>query len=275
MLTNKKIKRIYDRVFMAGEEKHFTPLIALNKSTSKTEKPLKNELKEVLREIKWRGKKVIDVGCGTGLFAFCAAQRGANVLGIDYSKIAVDIAKQNYQSPNLKFKQLDTAHLYGKYDVITSIGTLEHMDDPLKVLKLFKKHLTVNGHIIITSPNWTNPRGYILMTLWYLFKAPITLADLHYLTPINFINWAKKLNLSLKWRTFDKSWAHGDILIEDLSRRLPNVLADTKLPRNVKNINNFMKWIKENIVSFNNSLAHSGATGIYIFSSPKKGRQKK
>jgi len=262
MLTNRKIKKFYNEVFKKGEEKHFTPFLTTGKPTS--------EAKEVLKEIKWKGKKVLDAGCGTGLFAACAAKRGANVLGIDYSKMAIDIAKTKYRASNLRFKELDTACLWGTYDVIVSMGTLEHMDNPFKILKLFKKHLRTRGHIIITCPNWTNPRGYILMTLWHLFRAPITLADLHYLTPIDFIKWAKKLNLNLKWRTFDRSWAHGDILIKDLSRRLPKVLADTKLPRNIKNINNFIKWIKENIIPFDNSLAHSGATAIYIFSFPKK-----
>jgi 2-polyprenyl-3-methyl-5-hydroxy-6-metoxy-1,4-benzoquinol methylase len=262
MSTNREIKKFYNKVFKKGEKKHFTSFLTTGKPALETE--------EVLKEIKWKDKKIIDVGCGTGLFAFCAAQKGATVLGIDYSKVAIDIAKEKYKAPNLQFKQLDAARLCGKYDVIVSIGTLEHMDNPFKILKLFKKHLTINGRIIITSPNWTNPRGYILMTLWHLFKAPITLADLHYLTPINFMKWAKKLNLNLKWRTFDRSWAHGDVLIKDLTRRLPNVLADTKLPRKIKNINNFIKWLKENVVPFNNSLAHSGATGIYIFSCPKK-----
>jgi len=31
-------------------------------------------------------------------------------------------------------------------------------------------------------------------------------------------------------------------------------------------IDNLLKWIKKNIVIFNNELPHSGATGIYIFS---------
>ena len=140
------------------------------------------------------------------------------------------------------------------------------MDNPLKILRIFKKHLKKNGKIVITSPNWTNPRGYFLMMLFNLFDAPITLADLHYLTPVDFLNWAKKLNMKLKWETIDKSWAHGEILIKDFERRIPNVLRDAGLPNDKQKIKKFITWIKKNVLVFDNSLPHSGANGLYIFS---------
>ena len=209
----------------------------------------------------------MDVGCGTGLLAYRLSKLGPkHVLGIDYSKNAIEIAKKTHKNHNLEYQVLDVKEIKSKYDVIVSLGTLEHVDNVLAVLKILKKHLTQNGKIIVTSPNWTNPRGYVLMTLWYLFKAPITLADLHYQTPIDFQNYAKKLNMHLKWRTIDRSWAHGEILISDFQRRLPNVLRDAKLPKSSKNIKNFLNWLKVNVVSFDNTLPHSGATGLYVFS---------
>ena len=91
------------------------------------------------------------------------------------------------------------------------------------------------------------------------------MADLHYQTPIDFQNYAKSLNMRLKWNTFDESWANGDVLLKDFERRLPNVLRDAKLPKNMKNIKNLLDWIEKNVLPFNNKLKHSGAVGIYIF----------
>ena len=217
--------------------------------------------------IDWKGKKVLDVGCGTGKLLFLIAKKGAQCSGVDFSKQAIKIANEKFKHPNLSFKELDASEkISGKYDVIISIGTLEHQDNPLSSLKLFKKHLNIKGKIIITCPNWTNPRGYILMTLYYIFNSPITLADLHYLTPKNFENWAKLLKMNIKWKTFDKSWAHGKIMIEDLTKRLPKVLDDTKLNYKRKNIQNFMKWLNDNALSLDNDTPISGATGMYIFS---------
>ena len=258
MKQNKNLEKFYDGVYKKGEEKHFTQTITTGGGSE--------EADEILKELNWKSKKILDVGCGTGYFSYNASKKGANVLGIDFSAEAIEIAQNNYQHPNLKYQQMDVKKIRGKYDVIISIGTLEHMDNPLQILKLFKKHLNLKGKIIITSPNWTNPRGYILMTLLFLFNASITLADLHYQTPIDFKKYADNLNMKLKWRTIEKSWAHGDILIQDLQKRLPNVLKDSNLPMNPKNIKNFIKWLKENVLPFENSLPQSGATGLYVFS---------
>jgi hypothetical protein len=35
---------------------------------------------------------------------------------------------------------------------------------------------------------------------------------------------------------------------------------------NPKNIKNFIKWLKENVLPLENSLPQSGATGLYVFS---------
>ena len=259
---NKNFKKFYNKIYEKKEEKHFTPFVIKGAPTE--------EIKEVLKKTTWKGKKVLDVGCGTGLFSYTVAQKGAEVIGIDYSIEAIRIAKKKHKGLNLHFERLNALDIYGQYDVIVSIGVLEHTDDPLKVLRIFKKHLKSRGKIIITCPNWTNPRGYILMTLWNLFKSPITLADLHYLTPIDFMRWAKKLNMHLTWSTFDRSWGHGEVMIKDLRRRLPKVLSDSKLPNNHKNIEEFIHWLKKNILVFDYSLPHSGALGIYVFSSTKK-----
>ena len=104
------------------------------------------------------------------------------------------------------------------------------------------------------------------MTLWYLFNAPITLADLHYQTPVDFMKYSKNLKMKLTWRTIDKSWAHGEILIRDFQKRLPNVLRDADISCDPKNIKKLIKWLKDNVLPFENSLPHSGATGLYVFS---------
>lgn len=264
---NIKLKKFYDKVYRKGEEKHFTNLITMGKTSE--------EYSSVLKEIKWRNKKVIDVGCGTGYFAYQVAKKGGNVLGIDYSEEAIKIAKERYQHPNLVYKKIDVSKkIIEKFDVVVSIGTLEHMDNPFLMLKKLKKSLKQGGKIIITSPNWTNPRGYILLTLWFLFDAPITLADLHYFTPLDFVKFAKKLKMRLSWRTFDKSWAHGKVLIKDFKRRIPNVLRDAGLPNKKNNISTFINWLETNIIQFDNSLPHSGATAIYVFSNIKTKNKK-
>ena len=153
-----------------------------------------------------------------------------------------------------------------KFDIIVSIGTIEHMDNPIKIIKKLKSCLNKNGKIILTTPNWTNPRGYVLMTLFFLFNAPITLADLHYLTPNEHLKMAKKVNMKLKWRTIEESWGNGEIMIKDFEKRIPNVMKDIGKNIDKKQMKSFLKWLKNNVSDMNNSLPQNGAIGLYVYS---------
>jgi SAM-dependent methyltransferase len=44
-------------------------------------------------QIDFAGKKIIDLGCGPGLYARRMAQRGAEVTGVDFSAVSLDYAK--------------------------------------------------------------------------------------------------------------------------------------------------------------------------------------
>lgn len=258
---NKTLARFYNTVYTKGEKKHYTKLLF----GKKTALPIDEA--EVLRALPWKGKTVLDVGCGTGLMAHEIAKAGAKrVVGVDFSRDAIRAAEAEHRHPTLSYRVEDVKKHTGRYDIIISLGTLEHMDKPLETLKLLKRHLNPRGTILITSPNWSNPRGYILQTLRFLFHAPITLADLHYLTPLEFEKWAEKLNMKLRWKTFDFEWAQGERLIKDFTRRLPNVLRDLGLTRKEKEIEAFITWIREHVLTFRHDAAWSGATGLYIFS---------
>ena len=69
-----------------------------------------------------------------------------------------------------------------------------------------------------------------------------------------------------KFRTIEKPWAHGDVLLSDFKRRLPNVLRDSKLPNNQKRINELIKWLEKYVIPLDNSMKHSGAVGLYVYS---------
>src|SRR3989344_2865602 len=184
-MKNTDLKIFYDKVYKKGEGKHYTKLLLKSGNIS-------IDKKAVVGEVAWSGKKVLDVGCGTGeLAGIIAGKNAAQVLGVDYSLNAILIAKKTHVRNNLSFACVNAENISGRFDVVTSLGTLEHFDDPLSLLKKFKHLLRPGGSIIVVSPNWSNPRGYMLMTLKHLFYAKITRADLHYFTPLDFQNWAK------------------------------------------------------------------------------------
>ena len=260
MQKNKDLKKIYNRIFKKGETKHFTKNLEQKKG-------LPSDEREALAALNWKGKRVLDVGCGTGLFAYEAAKRGAIVVGVDYSEAGIREAKRLHKHPNLEFRCEDIFKsnvIKDTYDVVVSLGTLEHMDNPDRALRVFKKLLKPRGAILLTCPNWVNPRGIALMTLKCLFDAPITLADIHHFTPHTFEAWAKKLGMSLSWHTFDVERAAGKNLTKDFQKRIPNVLRDAKLPNDQKRVHDFLKWLEKEVIVYPWVGAHIGATGLYL-----------
>lgn len=258
-MKNKDLKKIYNQIFKKGERTHFTKNLERRRG-------LPSDEREALREISWKGKRVLDVGCGTGFFAYETAKRGAHVVGIDYSKEGIAVARKNYTHPNLEFRCeniFTSKTLREKFDVVVSLGTLEHLDKPFEALKKFKKLLWPGGSVVLTCPNWVNPRGLILMSLFHLFDAPITLADIHYFSPKVFEQWAKKLGMQLSWHTFDTERAAGRNLIKDFKKRLPNVLRDAKLPNKSKNIEALLQWLEHEALHYPWKGRHIGSTALY------------
>jgi 2-polyprenyl-3-methyl-5-hydroxy-6-metoxy-1,4-benzoquinol methylase len=94
------------------------------------------ELREYVGANKVAGGEALDAGCGTGNFSVYLAQNGFAVTGVDYSKKAIDIAKERNQEAQLPIKYLradltDVANaLRGKqFDLILDYKVAHHLPD--------------------------------------------------------------------------------------------------------------------------------------------------
>lgn len=258
-MNNAELKKFYNAVYKGGEQSHYTKLLFAKGR-------LAEDRIAVLGELSWKGKIVLDMGCGTGETAYSIAKRGAQaVLGVDYSRAAIAAAKKTYCHPRLSFLCQNIADVKGSYDAVITMGTLEHVDDPFPFLKKCKNLLRPGGSILVTSPNWVNPRGYVLLALKFLFNAPITLADIHYFTPRNFEVFASKLKMNMSWKTIDHEWSQGTRLIKDFQRRLPRIFSDRGLRVSEEKIHAYIGWLKEHLLRFEKPGKHTGAIGIYHF----------
>jgi 2-polyprenyl-3-methyl-5-hydroxy-6-metoxy-1,4-benzoquinol methylase len=257
MKKNTDLKAFYDGIYRKGEKEHYT-YFRLQQGG------MPEEFAAVFALMSWEDKDIMDAGCGTGDMCAMIANAGAkSVLGVDFAESAIAEANKKYQAPNLEYKCINVDEIDKTFDVIISNGTLEHMDEPLETLQSWKKKLNPGGSLILTCPNWLNPRGYMLQTLWHLFRAPITLADLHYLTPITFEEWAKTLEMDLDWSTVDHEWGGGMKMVEDFKKRLPNVARDAKWDIPQEQIDNMLSWLETYSVPFLPNAKHEGAVGVY------------
>jgi 2-polyprenyl-3-methyl-5-hydroxy-6-metoxy-1,4-benzoquinol methylase len=182
-LNAEKLKNHYEEVYQKGAyENYFT----FNSYSI---------WKAVLDQVEdWRGRSVLEVGCGQGELSAMIAYAGADSIeAIDYSQTAVDIAQERVNLPNVNFACVDGQDVDGIYNLITLAGVLEHTDDPWSFLdKLIDENLSDNGSLITVMPSFMNPRGFIWMTLQTLFDVPMSLSDLHFFSPTDIQEYAKK-----------------------------------------------------------------------------------
>jgi len=106
---------------------------------------------------KWQN--VLDVGCGDGTTAIPAAQRGANVLGVDIAKnlvMAGIIRAKQHDLPNCKFQEGDASNLQGiedgRFDLTMSIFGAMFAPRPADVAKEMVRVTKPGGRIVMG--NW-------------------------------------------------------------------------------------------------------------------------
>jgi len=96
--------------------------------------------------------RILDVGCGAGIFLDIARSRKWNCSGIEFNLKAYELLKaKNITAYNVGIENtcFDTV----KYDAITFWEVLEHVTNPRMMIKRANNLLNNNGYIFIVVPN--------------------------------------------------------------------------------------------------------------------------
>ena len=103
------------------------------------------------------GKRVLDLGCGSGYGAAMLARSAANVTGVDVARDAVDHASSHYARDNLGFLPIDPGQPLpfpaASFDLVTSFQVIEHVSDVRGYLREIKRVLAPGGVFIVATPD--------------------------------------------------------------------------------------------------------------------------
>jgi len=109
------------------------------------------------KHVSSKSRKILDIGSGPGFFLRRARQRKWQVLGIEPSPIAYNHSKKHNIPTIQKFFHQVNIKQIGKFDVIHIFDVLEHVNDPISMLKKSYSLLKRGGMIVVEVPNDFNP----------------------------------------------------------------------------------------------------------------------
>lgn len=108
--------------------------------------------------VKWRGRRVLEIGCGIGTDTINFARHGAQVTAVDLSEKSLEIASRRAEvfglRDRIRFFQADAERLSDSvplepYDLVYSFGVIHHTPHPERALEQIRKYVKPGGTVKI------------------------------------------------------------------------------------------------------------------------------
>ena len=126
----------------------------------------------------YRGRRVLEVGCGAGTDLARFAKGGALVSGVDLSSSAIALARRNFEQQGLTadLREADGEHLPfddGTFDLVYAHGVVQYTANPRALIDECRRVLTPGGEAVFQVYN----RVSWLNALSKLMKVPLEHED--------------------------------------------------------------------------------------------------
>src|SRR4051812_8728073 len=104
------------------------------------------------------GARVIDLGCGSGIFTHLLRRAGYDCVGLDISGRLLAVGRSKY--PDIAFLQGDIERMpfkTGSFDGALLSGVVHHLPDPSQCAREVFRILRPGGRFVAFDPNRMNP----------------------------------------------------------------------------------------------------------------------
>lgn len=113
--------------------------------------------------------RVLDLGCGHGVFGGALLKRGCQVTFADEtSYLLPQFQKQRFLAVNL---DRDSISALGRFDLVICSNVLEHLAKPERLLEEVSGILSPGGQFYLSWTNWLSPWGGHEFSPWHYLGA--------------------------------------------------------------------------------------------------------
>jgi SAM-dependent methyltransferase len=118
-----------------------------------------------------KGSRVLDVGCGDGRHLTRDVAAGWNATGVDFSSIAVEHAQR--RGLDVRLGTIFREDLEREsFDLIRVSHVIEHVPDPVALLRRGHELLVRGGRVHISTPNLGSPSASLFGSYWMGLDSP-------------------------------------------------------------------------------------------------------
>jgi SAM-dependent methyltransferase len=131
----------------------------------------------------YRGRTVLEVGCGAGVDLARFAKGGASVTGVDLTVSAIELAKANFSQQGLEgdLRVANGEHLPfadGTFDLVYAHGVVQYTADPRRLVEECRRVLKPGGEAVFQVYNrvsWLNALSKLMKVGLEHDDAPVLL----------------------------------------------------------------------------------------------------